>query len=58
MLTEIDKCVILITTGTYTTHHHLALGIGHPIVLTIATATGQLSHILGLCPTPLPIEFY
>ena len=58
MLTEIDKCVILITTGTYTTHHHLALGIGHSIVLTIATATGQLGHILGLCPTPLPIEFY
>ena len=55
MLGQVDKGVVLVTTGTHTTYHALALRRGHTIVFTIAASGCQLLHILRVFPTPLSV---
>ena len=52
MLGQIDKGVILVTTGAHATHYALALRRGHAVILTIATTSRQLLYVLGFLPTP------
>ena len=55
---QVDEGMVLVTAGSYTSHHADAIGISQTVVLPVASSTCQLLYLLGLCPTPLGIKIY
>ena len=45
MLRQIDKGMVLITTGTYDTYHRLSLMIRQPVIGTVTATTRNLLDV-------------
>ena len=56
VLTQVDKGMVLVTTGTDATHHAMPFTVGQAIVFAVASSPRQLRHIVRFCPTPLLIK--
>jgi hypothetical protein len=55
MLGQINKSMVLVTTGSDAPHYGGTVGSRHTIILPIASRTRQLLYVLGILMTPVLI---